>query len=162
MTKPRCRHCRSEISQVVLDLGVHPPSNAYIAQTQLGEPEKAFPLRILLCSSCFLVQTEDFVGARDLFTDHYAYLSSTSNSWLKHAETYAGAIARRLGLGPESFVIEVGCNDGYLLQYFLRLGVPCLGIEPTQSTATLAEERGISVLKEFFGLHTALACAEEG
>jgi SAM-dependent methyltransferase len=162
MTKPRCRHCRSEISQVVLDLGVHPPSNAYLSRAQLGEPEKAFPLRILLCSSCFLVQTEDFVGAQDLFTDHYAYLSSTSNSWLKHAETYAGAIARRLGLGPQSFVIEVGSNDGYLLQYFLRLGVPCLGIEPTQSAATLAEERGISVLKEFFGLRTALACAEEG
>jgi SAM-dependent methyltransferase len=108
------------------------------------------------------VQTEDVVGAQDLFTDHYAYLSSTSRSWLTHAKVYADAITQRLGLGPHSFVIEVGSNDGYLLQNFLRLGVPCLGIEPTLSTAALAEQRGIPVLREFFGLRTALACAERG
>lgn len=151
MTLPACRHCRTPMRQVFLDLGHAPPSNAYLLPERLSEPEITFPLRLRVCESCWLVQTEDFTEADRLFDAEYAYFSSTSKSWLAHAAHYTEAMIKRFGLGPESHVIEVASNDGYLLKNFVAAGIPCLGIEPTASTAAAAKAQGIPVLQEFFG-----------
>jgi hypothetical protein len=135
-----CRHCGSRLEHTFLDLGDAPPSK-----------EQCFPLKIMVCTKCWLVQTEDYAQAKDLFSAEYAYFSSTSSSWLAHARAYAEAMTDRLGLDGNSLVIEVASNDGYLLRNFIENGVPCLGIEPTDSTADAAEALGIPVLREFFG-----------
>ena len=158
----KCRHCEKELREKFLDLGVMPPSNAYISKEDLEKPEPKYPLRLLVCTNCWLVQTEDFVGRNELFTPEYAYFSSTSKSWLKHAADYCEAIIPRLGLGPKSLVVEIASNDGYLLKNFLGAGIPCLGIEPTASTAEAAEALGIPVVREFFGEKLGHALAEEG
>jgi len=157
-----CRHCHSPLEHVFLDLGFAPPSNAYLAAAELKAPELYFPLKLYVCGQCWLVQTEDYARADELFSHDYAYFSSVSQSWLDHAARYADMIADRLGLGPDSFVIEVAANDGYLLKNFVAAGVPCLGIEPTASTAAAAEALGIPVLREFFGQALAQRLAAEG
>jgi hypothetical protein len=136
--------------QKVLDLGSAPPSNAYLNAKNLRGPETGYPLVIRVCHSCWLVQTEDYAAAAELFDAHYAYFSSTSTSWLDHAARYCQGITARLGLTSASRVIEVASNDGYLLRNFVAAGIPCLGIEPTASTAEAAEAIGIPVLREFF------------
>ncbi|MFZ4819039.1 MAG: class I SAM-dependent methyltransferase [Limisphaerales bacterium] len=146
----RCRHCESTLVQKVLDLGSAPPSNAYLTAKNLRGPETGYPLVIRVCHSCWLVQTEDYAAAAELFDAHYAYFSSTSTSWLEHASRYCRHITARLGLTSASRVIEVASNDGYLLRNFVAAGIPCLGIEPTASTAEAAEAIGIPVLREFF------------
>ena len=146
-----CRHCNTPLQHVFLDLGFAPPSNAYVTGEQLQQAEVYLPLKLFVCDECWLVQTEDFTQADDLFRYDYAYYSSTSSSWLEHAAQYVTSITKRFGLGPKSFVIEVASNDGYLLRNFLPPGIPCLGIEPTEGTATAAENLGIPVLREFFG-----------
>jgi len=146
-----CRHCAAPLSQIFLDLGFAPPSNAYRLPADLHKPEKYYPLHIKVCDQCWLVQTEDYAQAEELFNPDYAYFSSTSSSWLKHASEYADSITKRLGLGAHSLVIEVASNDGYLLKNFLAAGIPCLGIEPTASTAAVSEKLGIPVMREFFG-----------
>lgn len=146
-----CRHCGNVLSHVFLDLGFAPPSNAYLSAADLTRPETHFPLKLFVCDGCWLVQTEDHTRADELFRSDYAYFSSTSTGWLAHAKLYSEEMTRRLGLGPSSHVIEVASNDGYLLKNFLGAGVPCLGIEPTASTAQAAEQLGIPVLREFFG-----------
>lgn len=158
----KCRHCKVEVEQSFLDLGASPPSNAYLTKAALSAPEIYFPLRVLVCTNCWLVQTQDFANANELFSHDYAYFSSVSQSWLAHAAGYADMIKRRLGLGRKSFVIEVACNDGYLLRNFLHLDIPCLGIEPTESTAIAAERDGIPVLREFFGTSLAQKLAVDG
>lgn len=150
MTK-MCRHCGAPLILNFLDLGRTPPSNAYLRRENLDQPEPVFPLRLKVCSNCRLVQTEDFTPADHLFTDDYAYFSSTSSSWVEHAAGYAQMIIKRLRLGPESHVIEVASNDGYLLKNFVSAGISCLGIEPTASTAARARELGIEVMEAFFG-----------
>jgi SAM-dependent methyltransferase len=146
----------------LVDLGASPPSNAYLTQEALSAPETYFPLRVLVCTNCWLVQTQDFARAHELFSRDYAYFSSVSRSWLAHAAAYADMIERRLKLGRGSFVIEVASNDGYLLKNFRRRAIPCLGIEPTESTALAAERDGIPVLREFFGASLAQKLALEG
>ena len=146
-----CRHCGKPLQHTFLDLGFAPPSNAYLGEAELSTPEIYFPLKLKVCDSCWLVQTEDYAKAELFFSKDYAYFSSTSTSWLEHATRYAKAITERLSLGADSFVIEVASNDGYLLKNFLAAGIPCLGIEPTASTASAAEQLGIPVLREFFG-----------
>jgi len=146
-----CRHCGTSLTHTFLDLGFAPPSNAYLTTTDLSRPEKYFPLRIRVCDQCWLVQTEDYAQAEELFNSDYAYFSSTSTSWLAHAARYSEQIIRQLDLGTHSQVIEVAANDGYLLKNFVAAGIPCLGIEPTDSTASVAERQGIPVLREFFG-----------
>jgi hypothetical protein len=146
----RCRHCESTLVQKVLDLGSAPPSNAYLTAKNLRAPETGYPLVIRVCHACWLVQTEDYAAAAELFDAHYAYFSSTSTSWLDHAARYCEGITARLGLTSASRVIEVASNDGYLLRNFVAAGIPCLGIEPTDSTAEAAEAIGIPVLREFF------------
>ncbi len=147
----KCRHCGQPVQQTFADLGTAPPSNAYLREADLNRPEAYFPLKVGVCSHCWLVQTEDYAEADALFTDDYAYFSSTSSSWLDHAARYAEMISHRLRLGRDSLVIELAANDGYLLKNFLAAGIPCLGIEPTASTAEAAQALGIPVLREFFG-----------
>ncbi|MBI3375959.1 MAG: methyltransferase domain-containing protein [Betaproteobacteria bacterium] len=157
-----CRHCKTPIEHIFLDLGVAPPSNAYLSAADLQAPELHYPLTLRVCERCWLVQTEDYVRAEELFRHDYAYFSSTSTSWLEHAARYASGITRRLGLGANSLVIEVASNDGYLLKNFVAAGIPCLGIEPTAGTAEAAEKLGIPVLREFFGLALGERLAREG
>lgn len=147
----KCRHCAAPLAVKFLDLGFAPPSNAYLSAGDLSAPEKYYPLRLWVCERCWLVQTEDFARADDMFNADYAYFSSTSSSWLQHAARYAQDMTRRLALSDKSFVIEVASNDGYLLKNFVAAGIPCLGIEPTAGTAAAAEAQGVPVLREFFG-----------
>jgi SAM-dependent methyltransferase len=146
-----CRHCGTPLSHTFLDLGFAPPSNAYLTQADLVRPEKYYPLKVMVCDHCWLVQTEDYAQADELFNADYAYFSSTSTGWLAHAASYATKMIETLGLNQSSHVIEVASNDGYLLKNFVAAGIPCLGIEPTASTAAAAEKLGIPVLREFFG-----------
>jgi hypothetical protein len=146
-----CRHCGSHLEQTFLDLGFAPPSNAYLNQADLTKPEKYYPLKVKVCSHCWLVQTEDYAQVDELFSSDYAYFSSTSSGWLAHATMYAKSMIERFKLNANSFVIEIASNDGYLLKNFVDAGVPCLGIEPTASTAAAAEKLGITVMRQFFG-----------
>lgn len=147
----KCRHCSTELTHTFLDLGFAPPSNAYLTEAHLSKPEKYYPLKIKVCDQCWLVQTEDYAQADELFSPEYAYFSSTSSGWLDHAKRYAEKMTRELGLNAQSLVIEVASNDGYLLKNFVDSGIPCLGIEPTDSTAAAAEMLGVPVVREFFG-----------
>lgn len=147
----KCRHCAARLEHTFLDLGFAPPSNAYLTTADLTRPEKYYPLKIKVCDQCWLVQTEDYAQADELFSADYAYFSSTSSGWLAHAASYAHAMIHRLQLNQNSHVIEIASNDGYLLKNFVAAGIPCLGIEPTASTAAAAEDLGIPVLREFFG-----------
>lgn len=157
-----CRHCHHPLQHVFLDLGFAPPSNAYLKKADLNKPERYFPLKLFVCEHCWLVQTDDYAQADELFDNDYAYFSSVSQGWLKHAADYTSMITRRLGLNQDSQVIEVASNDGYLLKNFVAAGIPCLGIEPTASTAAAAEKLGIPVLHEFFGQPLAQQLAEKG
>lgn len=158
----KCRHCSALLEHTFLDLGFAPPSNAYLTHEDLIKPEKYYPLKVKVCSQCWLVQTEDYAQADELFSADYAYFSSTSTGWLDHAAKYAEEMTERLGLNKNSLVIEVASNDGYLLKNFVAAGIPCLGIEPTASTAAAAEKLGISVMREFFGHRLGQQLAELG
>jgi len=158
----KCRHCGTPLAHTFLDLGFAPPSNAYLSQVDLSKPERYYPLKIKVCDHCWLVQTEDYAQADELFSPDYAYFSSTSSSWLAHAKSYAEQMTQRLGLNSDSLVIEVASNDGYLLKNFLSAGISCLGIEPTASTAAAAELLGIPVLREFFSEALGKRLSSEG
>ena len=158
----KCRHCHTLLQHVFLDLGFAPPSNAYLTAAQLSQPERYYPLKLFVCGHCWMVQTEDFAAADEFFSPDYAYFSSVSKSWLEHAANYCTMIAHRLGLGTSSRVIEVAANDGYLLKNFTASGIPCLGIEPTASTASAAEQLGIPIIREFFGVALAERLVAEG
>lgn len=157
-----CRHCKSPLEHTFLDLGFAPPSNAYLTAADLNRPEKYYPLIVKVCDQCWLVQTEDYTQVDELFNSDYAYFSSTSSSWLAHAARYVEKMTRQLQLTPDSLVIEVASNDGYLLKNFLAAGIPCLGIEPTPSTAAAAEKEGIPVLRLFFGEQLGKQLAAQG
>ena len=146
-----CRHCHSTDTIQFLDLGFAPPSNAYISESDTKRPEMYFPLKLFSCRNCRLVQTVDFAKADELFTHDYAYFSSTSSSWVEHARQYSQKVIERFNLSNESYVVEIASNDGYLLKNFVEAEIPCLGVEPTQSTADAARLIGIDVLEEFFG-----------
>ena len=158
----KCRHCGAELSLPFIDLGSAPPSNAYLTEEALRAPEKWYPLRVLACTECWLVQTEDYAHCSDLFSADYAYFSSFSTTWLEHAERYVTAMADRFGLDEHSHMLEVASNDGYLLQYAKARGIPCLGVEPTASTALAARNKGIEVVEEFFGVELATRLVAAG
>ena len=158
----RCRHCSASLSLPFLDLGSAPPSNAYLSQAGLMEPEIWFPLRLLVCETCWLVQTEDHAGREAFFNDDYAYFSSYSSSWLAHAKRYVQAMCNRFGLGRHSLVAEIAANDGYLLQYVQQAEIPCFGVEPTAGTAAAARAKGIDIIERFFGLELAVELVREG
>jgi SAM-dependent methyltransferase len=154
-TRYSCRHCRSSLDHQVIDLGHQPPSNAYLSFDQLVRPEQTYPLRLLVCTKCWLVQLPAHASADTLFTPDYAYFSSTSTSWCDHAKRFVSSAVERLGLGPQSQVLELASNDGYLLQFVQQQGIPCLGIEPTRATAEAARAKGIPTVERFFGLDLA-------
>ena len=153
MTTP-CRFCGSPLNAVFADLGMSPLANSYLTAEQCNGMEPFYPLRALVCERCYLVQLEEYESPRRIFSD-YAYFSSYSTSWLEHSQRYAAAMVERFGLGPESHVVEVASNDGYLLQYFKDRGVPVLGIEPAANVAEVAVQKGLPTLVEFFGVETA-------
>ncbi|MBN2162858.1 MAG: methyltransferase domain-containing protein [Pontiellaceae bacterium] len=157
-----CHHCRNELKHVFLDLGEAPPSNSYLLEDEVGGAEKCYPLKLYVCETCWLVQTEDTASGDDLFPEDYAYFSSVSTSWLDHARRYVDMITERLGLGADSFVLEIASNDGYLLRNFVARGIPCLGIEPTTCTAEVAKGLGIPVICEFFGSDFAAGLVSNG
>lgn len=158
----KCRHCQSELSLSLIDLVTSPPSNAYLTREMLHAPEKYFPLRVLVCTDCWLAQTEDYADAGELFSVDYAYFSSFSTTWLKHAEKYVVDMAQRFELNANSHVVEVAANDGYLLQYAKARNIPCLGIEPTTSTADAARAKGIEIVEAFFGVQLAQQLLAQG
>ncbi|MDP3085504.1 MAG: class I SAM-dependent methyltransferase [Rubrivivax sp.] len=158
----KCRHCSAELALPFLDLGSAPPSNAYLDAAALQAPETWFPLRLLTCTGCWLVQTEDHAGREALFTDDYAYFSSFSTSWLAHSKAYVESMRARFGLGSRSLVAEVAANDGYLLQYVQQADIPCYGIEPTAGTAAAARAKGIEIVEQFFGVELADTLAQQG
>ena len=158
----KCRHCAAPVTLPLVDLGTAPPSNAYLSAAALHAPERWYPLRVLVCENCWLVQTEDFAEAHDLFDAEYAYFSSFSSSWLAHAQAYVEAMVQRFGLGAHSQMVEIAANDGYLLQYVAQRGIPCLGVEPTASTAAAARAKGITVVERFFGVALAQELVAQG
>ena len=158
----KCRNCSSNLNKMFVDLGTSPPSNSYITKNNLLKKEKKYPLKVFVCENCWLVQTQDFTKVDQLFDDNYAYFSSTSKSFLNHAKSYALDIIDRIKLKKESLVIEVASNDGYLLKNFLERKIPCLGIEPTKSTADFAKSIGIPVIKDFFSSKLADKLLDDG
>jgi SAM-dependent methyltransferase len=149
-----CRFCDAPLSHAVVDLGMSPLCESYIAEEQRGCMEPYYPLRVFVCPRCFLMQLEEFVSDREIFRE-YAYFSSYSSSWLAHARAYVEQSITRFGLTSGSFVVEVASNDGYLLQYFVERGIPCLGVEPAANVARVARERNVPTLVEFFGADCA-------
>ena len=160
-TSSACRFCAAPLEHTFVDLGVSPLCESFLTAAQLDEPETFYPLHARVCDQCFLVQVDEYVGPADIFTE-YAYFSSYSDSWLAHCKSYVEMITSRLALGPDSHVIELASNDGYLLQYFGELGVPVLGIEPAANIAKVANANGIETLVEFFELDLAERLAADG
>ena len=158
----KCRHCGAPLSLVFLDLGTAPPANSLVTEEGLHRPETWYPLRLLSCQSCWLVQTEDYAGRDELFSKEYVYFSSYSTTWLAHARDFARLAITRFHLSIQSFVVEIGSNDGYLLRFFQEAGIPCLGIEPTASTAGAARALGLEVVERFFGQELAEGLSAEG
>jgi len=160
---PHCRFCRTPLAHTFVDLGLQPLANSNLTAEQLAAGvERRYPLHARVCHACFLVQVDDVVPAEAIFDQDYAYFSSYSPSWVAHARRYAEAMAERLALGPESLVVEVASNDGYLLQHFVAMDVPVLGIEPTANTAEAARARGVPTEVAFFNEETAVALAARG
>ena len=157
----KCRHCNNILKNTLIDLGCSPLSNGYLKKNELLKPEIYYPLIIKVCNKCWLVQTVDYAKKEKIFDEKYAYFSSTSLSWLRHAENYTNKIIKKLNINSSSFVIEIASNDGYLLKNFIKLNIPCLGIEPTKSTAQSAEKKGIKVLQTFFTEKIGIKLASE-
>lgn len=147
----KCRFCNHEVTHEFLDLLNAPPSNSYLPLEQLNEPETFYPLKVLVCGHCFLVQVDEYKKSNELFNADYPYFSSMSSSWLEHAKNYVEMITHQQNLHQHSQVIEIASNDGYLLQFFKSKEIPCLGVEPTKSTADVARNKGIDVIEDFFG-----------
>lgn len=147
----KCRFCSHEVNHEFIDLVNAPPSNAYLTFAQLNEPEVFYPLKVLVCEQCFLVQVDEYKKSDEIFDADYAYFSSMSSSWVEHAKHYVEMITDKHKLNADSHVIEIASNDGYLLQFFKSKNIPCLGVEPTRSTADVARDKGITVIEDFFG-----------
>jgi len=156
-----CRFCGASLRQTFADLGMSPLCETYPSLADLNHGEVYYPLHVYVCEQCFLVQLEQYQSPENIFSD-YAYFSSYSDSWLKHAENYCDNMIRRFGLSSRSFVVEVASNDGYLLQYFVQRGVPVLGIEPAANVAKVAVEKAVPTLVRFFGTQLADELAAEG
>ncbi|MHC1700138.1 MAG: methyltransferase domain-containing protein [Humidesulfovibrio sp.] len=156
-----CRFCATPLGQVFLDLGAAPPSNSFLSAEDLNGPEVYYPLKLFVCPDCFLVQVDEYKRSTEIFSSGYVYFSSYSSTWLAHAKAYVDAILPRLGLGPQSLVMEIASNDGYLLQYVRERGIPALGVEPSGSTAAAARAKGIETVEDFFGVRLATQLAAQ-
>ena len=161
MSEPECRFCGTLLRLTFVDLGMSPLSNSYLRPEHLSQMEPFYPLHARVCSRCFLVQLEQFAGPENIFAD-YAYFSSYSDSWLRHARKYAEEMIEHRQLGSNNLVVEIASNDGYLLQYFQAKGVRVLGVEPARNVAQAAEEKGIPTLARFFGTRTAQDLLAQG
>jgi len=146
----KCRFCNCEIKKIFVDLGITPLSNSFVKYENLNKPEKKFPLKAYVCENCFLVQIPEFETPDNIFGE-YAYFSSYSKSWLQHVENYVNMISKKNDLGQDNLVVELASNDGYLLQFFKKNGIPVMGIEPAANVAKVAEKKGIRTIIEFFG-----------
>ncbi|MBK6352580.1 MAG: methyltransferase domain-containing protein [Saprospiraceae bacterium] len=158
----QCRHCKSPLNIEFVDLGFSPPSNSFLKKEALLQPEVYYPLRIMVCGQCYLVQIEEYASHAAIFNSDYAYFSSYSSSWLAHAKTYVESMVERFGFNSDAQIVELASNDGYLLQYFKELDIPVLGIEPTANTARVAVEKGIKTVVDFFGTRLANQLVDEG
>lgn len=156
-----CRLCAAPLERVWVDLGASPLANHYLRPEELDGPEAFYPLAPKVCGRCFLVQLPEFEAPARIFED-YAYFTSFSGSMLAHAERFADEAATRLGLGSRSQVVEIASNDGYLLQYFAKKGIPVLGVEPAANVAEAAKAKGIPTRVEFFGDASAGRMVAEG
>lgn len=157
-----CRFCQNSLTEPFLDLGVTPLANSYVTDPEANGKEPRFPLRVYFCGVCHLVQLADFYDADQIFKDDYAYFSSFSESWLKHARDYVEKVTQRFRLGYESHVVELASNDGYLLQYFVQRGIPVLGVEPAKNCAEAAMAKKIPCVVKFFGADTAFELVQQG
>lgn len=157
----KCRHCKTELNYLLIDLGAQPPSNSYLKQEDLNKGELYYPLKVYVCQKCFLVQTADFMARETFFNLDYAYFSSTSSGWLEHAKKYVQKMIDMFDLSEKSFVIEIASNDGYLLKNFIDKNVRCLGVEPTESTAKISKTLGINTLVEFYSVQIAKMILEK-
>lgn len=160
-TTAPCRFCKAPLTHTFVDLGMSPLCESFLTIDQLNRMEPFYPLHVKVCEECYLVQLEEYVSPEDIFTE-YAYFSSYSDSWLKHVSNYVDQISERLSLGPRSLAVELASNDGYLLQYFVKKGIPVLGVEPAVNVAKVAEEKGVSTLVKFFGCQTARQMVADG
>lgn len=158
----KCRFCKSENLNLFVDLGHTAISNSFLTKEQLNQPEVIYPLKAMYCQDCFLVQVDEYKKFDEIFTETYVYHSSISKSWLEHCKNYTDKVISRFNLNENSQVMEIASNDGYLLQYFKEKNIPCLGIEPTRSTANKAIEKGINTIVEFFGTNLATRLSELG
>ena len=156
-----CRNCGTSLRNTFVDLGMSPLTQSFVHGARLDEMERYYPLHVLVCSDCRLVQLRDYVSASDIFSE-YAYFSSYSASWVAHAKSYCGMIAKRLGLGGKSLVVEIAANVGYLLQHFLPMNIPVIGIEPAANVAEVAAAKGIPVVVDFFGQRLAREFVAKG
>lgn len=158
----KCLFCNAQLEYVFADLGTCPPSNAFLRPEQLDEPELFHPLQAWVCSNCLLVQGPHFKRPQEIFTHDYAYYSSYSRSWVAHAKEYVNSVSQRFNLDKNSLIIEVGSNDGYLLQHALKLGIPCMGIDPCAGAAAVAQIKGIPTVTNFFNTKLAKTLVEQG
>jgi SAM-dependent methyltransferase len=156
-----CLFCATPLRQSVVDLGMSPLCESYLTADQLNQMEPFYPLHVYVCDQCFLVQVQEYVSPEHIFAE-YAYFSSYSDSWLAHARAYVDMITARLGLGPTTRVVELGSNDGYLLQYFVAKRIPVLGVEPARNVAAAAIARGVPTVTKLFGRQTARELVAEG
>jgi SAM-dependent methyltransferase len=160
MSFPRCRLCGAELEHTFVDLGMSPPCESYLTADQLDQGETFYPLHVRVCAECLLVQLPAYIPADEIFSD-YAYFSSYSDSWVRHAKDYVSLAVQRLGLGPDSFIVEVASNDGYLLQHSVALGIRSLGIEPAANVAEAAVEKGVPTEVVFLGEESGAKLAEK-
>ncbi len=157
-----CRHCNTSLNDVFIDLVSQPPSNSFLTKAQLNEPESYFPLKLFVCPECFLVQIDEYKSSQEIFSAEYIYYSSFSTSWVDHARRYVDMAIDRFNLNEDSFVVELASNDGYLLQFMVEKNIPCLGVEPSTTTADAGREKGVESINEFFGCDLARTMVEQG
>lgn len=151
----QCRFCKTELTNLFIDLVNSPASNSFLTLEELNEPETFYPLKVYTCHNCFLVQVDEYKKSDAIFNNEYVYFSSFSSSWLQHAKKYTEMMIERFGYSKQTFIIEIASNDGYLLQFFKEKNIPVLGIEPTENTAAVARKKGIESISEFFGTKLA-------
>jgi len=157
----RCRHCQTPLRRTFVDLGMSPLCETYLTADQLNSMEPFYPLHVLVCESCFLVQLQEYVSPAEIFS-HYAYFSSYADSWLEHVRKYTDQMIDRWKLDASHQVMEIASNDGYLLQYFVARGIPALGIEPAANVAAVAVGKGVPTEVAFFGRETARRLVQQG
>jgi SAM-dependent methyltransferase len=157
-----CNFCKAPLTQTFCDLGTSPVSNSFIRPENALAPEPFYPLHVYACTECFLVQLPEHKSAGEIFTDDYVYFSSMSESWLAHSKTYCEAMRERFALTSAARVVEIASNDGYLLQYFVGMGIPALGIEPSGNVAEVARKKGVDTLVRFFGVQLATELKQSG